>query len=107
MEEKEKINNFTTRITWLVNHVKAYGEIVIEQYVIAKILCSLTPRFDNVVIAVEESKDLATMRKQELQSSLEAHGQMMEERNYDKEKAEITLQARFNEKEKRSKENGS
>ncbi|XP_050908651.1 uncharacterized protein LOC127122343 [Lathyrus oleraceus] len=96
MEEKETTNDFITRIIRLVNQVKACRKMVIEQYVVAKILHSLTPRFDNVVVAIEESKDLATMRKDELQISLKAHKQKMEERNCDSTKAEIILQARFN-----------
>lgn len=78
--------------------MKACGETVMDQYVIAKTLCSLIPRFDNIVMEIEESKDLATMSKEELQSSLEAHEQMMEERNNDKAKTEITLQGRFRHK---------
>lgn len=74
------INDFTKRITRLANQVKACGETVTEQHVIAKILCSLTPRFYNVVVAVEELKDLATMSKEEFQISLEAYGQRMKER---------------------------
>ncbi|XP_058733125.1 uncharacterized protein LOC131604719 [Vicia villosa] len=82
MEEKETINDFTTRITLLVNQVKACGEMIMKQYVVAKILRSSTTRFDKVVIAIEESKDLAKMSKEELQSSLEAHGQRMERENF-------------------------
>ncbi|XP_050878162.1 uncharacterized protein LOC127081981 [Lathyrus oleraceus] len=104
MVENETINDFTTRITRLVIQVKVCREVVIEQYVVTKILCFLTLRFDHVVMAIEESKDLATMSKEELQSSLEAHEQRMEERNNDKAKVEIALQACFNEKDKRSKE---
>lgn len=66
MEENETINDFTTRITRLVNHVKACRKTVMEQYVVAKILCSLTPRFNNIVVAIEESKNLAMMSKEEL-----------------------------------------
>lgn len=44
------------------------------------------------------------MSYDELQISLEAHEQRMKERNYTKAKAGITLQARFNEKDKKSKE---
>lgn len=87
-----------------MNQVKTCGETIIEQYNIAKILRSLTPRFENVVVAIKESKDLATMSKDELQSSLEDHEKRMEERNNDKANAEITLQACFNEKDKRLKE---
>lgn len=43
------------------------------------------------------------MIKEELQSSLEAHEQRMEDKNNGKAKAQITSQARFNEKDKRSK----
>lgn len=54
IEEKKIINDFTTRITRLVNQVKSCREIVTEQYAIAKILCSLTPIFDNVIVEIEE-----------------------------------------------------
>lgn len=103
MERNETINDFTMRITRLMNQVKACRETITEQCVVAKILHSLTPRFDNIVLAIEESKDLVTMSKKELQSSLEAHEQRIEENNNNKAKAEISLQARLNEKDKRSK----
>ena len=38
-----------------------------------KILRSLTDNFENVVCAIEESKDLATFKVDELACSLEAH----------------------------------
>ncbi|XP_058768102.1 uncharacterized protein LOC131641814 [Vicia villosa] len=60
-------------------------------------------RFDNIVVAIEESKDLTSLSKDELQSSLEAHEQRMDERGSDKAKAEIALQARLNERSKGSK----
>ncbi|XP_050888750.1 uncharacterized protein LOC127093899 [Lathyrus oleraceus] len=103
MEDKETINDYITRITRLVNQIKFSGETILEQNVVSKVLRSLTPRFDNIVVAIEESKDITTLSKDELQSSLEAHEQRMDERGADKAKAEIALQARFNEKNKRSK----
>ncbi|XP_050876427.1 uncharacterized protein LOC127080138 [Lathyrus oleraceus] len=103
MENKETINDYITRITRLVNQIKSCGEMILEQNVVSKVLRTLTPRFDNIVVAIEESKDLTTLSKDELQSSLEAHEKRMDERGADKAKAEIALQARFNEKNKRSK----
>jgi hypothetical protein len=103
MEEKETVNDYITRVTRLVNQMKACGESVSEENIVSKVLRSLTARFDNIVVAIEESKDLKTMTKDELPSSLEAHEQRMDERGYDKAKAEVALQARFNEKNKRSK----
>lgn len=66
MEKNESVNDFATRITRLVNQVKACGETITEQYVVAKMLRSLTPRFDKIVVAIEELKDLATMSKKEM-----------------------------------------
>lgn len=103
IKEKETINDFTTRITRLVNQVKTRGETNTWQYIIAKILHFLTQRFDNIVVAIEELKDLMTMRKEELQSFLEAHEQRIEKKNVDKEKMVISLQARFNERDKKTK----
>ncbi|XP_073224917.1 uncharacterized protein [Cicer arietinum] len=103
MEDKETINDYVTCVTRLGNQTKSCGEAVSEQNFVSKVLRSLTPRFDNIVVAIEESKDLKTMTKDELQSSLEAHEQMMDERGNDKAKVEVALQARFNEKNKKSK----
>lgn len=65
MEEKETISEFTTRITRLTNQVKTRGEIINERYVVGKILRSLTSRFDNIVVSIEESNDISTMSKEE------------------------------------------
>ncbi|XP_058784690.1 uncharacterized protein LOC131659529 [Vicia villosa] len=103
MEDKETINDYVTRITRLVNQIKSCGETILEQNVVSKILRSLTSRFDNIVVAIEESNDLMSLSKDELQSSLEAHEQRMDERGSDKAKAELALQVRFNERSKGSK----
>lgn len=93
MEEKETVNDFFAKTGKLVNQMKACGESVSEQSLVEKILRSLSPRFDTVVIAMMESKDLATITKEELQGSLEAHEQRMNERFTEKLKFEVALQA--------------
>ncbi|XP_058759895.1 uncharacterized protein LOC131633199 [Vicia villosa] len=89
----EKVSDCeSTRQAW-VSMEKAYGGAAKAKVV----------RFDNIIVAIERLKDLATLSKDELQSSLKAHEQRMGERGNYKANAEIALQARFNEKSKGSK----
>ncbi|MCI20466.1 hypothetical protein A2U01_0041628, partial [Trifolium medium] len=94
MEEKESIGDFVTKVTKLVNLMKGCGETISDQSVVEKILRSLTPRSD-VIAAIEEFKDLASMTVEELQSSLEAYEQKLNERS-EKGKNEVALQANSN-----------
>ncbi|MCI00852.1 hypothetical protein A2U01_0021874, partial [Trifolium medium] len=85
---------------------KGYGESISDQSVVEKTLRSLTPRFD-IVVAIEESKDLASVTVEELQSSLEAYEQKLNKRS-EKGKTEIALQSQNNNAKKgKSKWNGN
>ncbi|MCI24580.1 hypothetical protein A2U01_0045765, partial [Trifolium medium] len=96
MEESEIVADFFTKVTKLVNQIKNYGEVITTKSIVAKILRSLAPKFDHLVVAIEESKDLSTLSKDELLGSLESHEQRMNERNAVKAKPEIALQAQSN-----------
>ncbi len=65
-----------------------------DQSVVEKILRSLTPRFD-IVVAIEESKDLSSTTVEEIQGVLEASEQKLNER-LEKGKNEVALQAHNN-----------
>ncbi|PNX94022.1 equilibrative nucleoside transporter 3-like protein [Trifolium pratense] len=103
MEDKETVSDFFTRVAKIVNEMKACGETVTSSMRVEKILRSLSPRFDYVVAAIEEYKDLDSMKVEELQGSLEAHEQRMNQRNSDKSKGEIALQAQQSNKDKKGK----
>ncbi|GAU45882.1 hypothetical protein TSUD_401080, partial [Trifolium subterraneum] len=94
MEEKESVGDFVTRVTKLVNLMKGCDETMNDQSVVEKILRSLTPRFD-IVIAIEESKDLSSTTVEEIQGILEASEQKLNER-LEKGKNEVALQAQSN-----------
>ncbi|XP_019432950.1 PREDICTED: uncharacterized protein LOC109339875 [Lupinus angustifolius] len=84
MEPNEKIAQFFNRVICLTNQMKAYGESMADQAIIEKILRTLTPNFDHIVVAIEESKRLEDLKLEDLQGSLEAHEQRLIERSTDK-----------------------
>ncbi|KAK3002315.1 hypothetical protein RJ639_021440 [Escallonia herrerae] len=53
--------------------MRSYEEKISDEAVVAKVLRSLTPKFDHVVVAIEESKDLSIFSFDELMGSLQAH----------------------------------
>ncbi|XP_012458088.1 uncharacterized protein LOC105778882 [Gossypium raimondii] len=73
MKSGESVQDYLTRAAVVVNQMKYYGEQVTNQTTIEKVLRSLTPKFDHVVAAIKESKDLATYSFDELQGSLQSH----------------------------------
>lgn len=58
MKGGESVQDFLTRVSAIVNQMLAYGEEVADKTVVAKVLRSLTPKFDHVLTAIEESKVL-------------------------------------------------
>ena len=52
MECSEIISYFVTRVTKLVNQIKVCGETLTTRAVVSKILRSLAPKFDHVVVSI-------------------------------------------------------
>ncbi|WVZ17444.1 hypothetical protein V8G54_010426 [Vigna mungo] len=74
MQDDEKIGEYFTKIVTLTNQMKSCGEKKLDDVsIMEKIMRSLPRRFNFIVVAIEESKDLEKLKIEELQSSLEAH----------------------------------
>ncbi|KAF7816710.1 rust resistance kinase Lr10-like [Senna tora] len=73
MGNSETVQVFLSRASAIVSQMKAYGEKITDETVVLKLLRSLTPKFDHVVAAIEESKDFATYSFDDLMGSLQAH----------------------------------
>ncbi|XP_014522486.1 uncharacterized protein LOC106778990 [Vigna radiata var. radiata] len=64
-----------------VKKMKSCGETIIDVMIMEKIMRSMPPVFDLIVVAIEESKDLEKLKIEELQSSFEAYEMRRRERN--------------------------
>ncbi|KAK3034952.1 hypothetical protein RJ639_032352 [Escallonia herrerae] len=73
MKSDESVQDFLSRVSDIVSQMKSYGEKLEDEIVVAKVLRSLTTKFDHVVAAIEESKDLSIFSFDELMGSLQAH----------------------------------
>ena len=66
MKAIERIANYFTRVLNLTNHMKSCGEKISDQIIIEKIMRTLIPSFDHIIVAIEESKDVESMKIEEL-----------------------------------------
>ncbi|XP_023000642.1 uncharacterized protein LOC111494890 [Cucurbita maxima] len=57
----------------IVSQMHTYGEKISDETIVAKVLRSLSPKFDHVVTTIEEAKDLSILFVDELMGSLQAH----------------------------------
>ncbi|KAJ0084305.1 hypothetical protein Patl1_30372 [Pistacia atlantica] len=73
MKSNESVQDYFSRVFALVNQMKSYGEQITDE-IIAKILRSLTPKFEHVVAAIAEAYVIyLIIIFVELMSSLQAH----------------------------------
>jgi len=82
----------------MANQLRRNGETLPTCQVVEKILRSLIDDFENIVCAIEESKDLSMLSVEELVASLEAHKQR---RRKKEESLDQALQAKATIKEKK------
>jgi hypothetical protein len=77
MKESESLEEFMIQVMNIVSQLKMNGEKIPDHKVVQKVLRTLPKKFDAVVIAIEESKDLKQLSLDELLGSLLSHESRM------------------------------
>lgn len=73
MLNSKYIDGYVKRLKTVANDMRRNGEKVDDVRLIEKVSRSMTQKFDYVVTAIEEAKDLSQMTINELVGSLQAH----------------------------------
>lgn len=73
MKESDTIDSFFTQVIGLITQIRSHGEILEDRRVVEKILRCLPSRFESIVVAIEETKDLSQFTVDELSASLLSH----------------------------------
>ncbi|KAG8489880.1 hypothetical protein CXB51_015928 [Gossypium anomalum] len=71
MKNGESIAELLSRT--IVGHLSFYGKQISDEIIVAKVLRSSTTKFDHVVAAIEEFKDLSVLFVDQLMGSLQSH----------------------------------
>jgi hypothetical protein len=80
MEKDDSIGSYVSKVQGLVHTMKACGEVMTGRMIVEKVMRTLTPNFDHVIVAIQEAGNVATMQMEDFVGSLEAHELMINER---------------------------
>ena len=73
MKENELVIDFNSRTSNVINQLKSNGEDYQEKRIVENILRSLPHKYDNLVMTIEEAKDLIVLTMDELMGILQTH----------------------------------
>ncbi|XP_020259644.1 uncharacterized protein LOC109836177 [Asparagus officinalis] len=73
MKENDNVDNFSTKLTGVVNKIRALGGEMEENYVVRKLLRAVPERFLTIVSTIEQFGDIDDMTLEEAIGRLKAH----------------------------------
>jgi hypothetical protein len=87
MKDTNSVDSFYTHVIGLINEIKSHCGTIEEKKVVEKVLKSVPPKFDTLVVTLEESKDVTQFSLDELQASLINHEHILNSSNMSLENA--------------------
>ena len=81
MKDSKNVDTLYTRVVGLIKQLKSHGEPIPDQRVVEKVLRSLPPRFENLVVTLEKHIDMTMFTIDELQASLINHEHIISRTN--------------------------
>jgi hypothetical protein len=94
MKDSKTDKDYHGRTKVVVNQMRSLGENIIDLRVVEKILVSLTRKYDSIVAAIEQSKDLTTMSVAKLIGFLKTHDKRLN--SYEEDSIESAFQSKLN-----------
>ncbi|XP_070668123.1 uncharacterized protein [Malus domestica] len=73
MNDVESLDDYLARFFEIVNNLKSLGEYVTEKRIVQKLLMSLSRRYKSIVSIIEETRDLDTIRVEEVLASVKVY----------------------------------
>ncbi|GMI64903.1 hypothetical protein HRI_000159600 [Hibiscus trionum] len=101
MEPDEAVSKMFDRFSTIVNGLKGFGETILEDKLVRKLLYSLPESWDGKRTAIIEAKNLKTLKFDELVGSLLTHEIMKQGREEEKKKEEKRVEKLEVEKKKK------
>jgi gag-polypeptide of LTR copia-type/Domain of unknown function (DUF4219) len=93
IKNKESLSDYISRFQMIASQLRRNGEKLAENRVVEKVLRLLIDEFENIIYAIEESKNLSTLTIDELARCLMTHEQRRKKKQ---ETLEEALQAKAN-----------
>ncbi|XP_058726874.1 uncharacterized protein LOC131598275 [Vicia villosa] len=73
MGEDENVAEYVSKAQKPVHLMKGCGETLTDKMIVEKVMRTLTPHFDHVIVAIQESNKVEDLKLEDLVGSLEAH----------------------------------
>ncbi|GAU48263.1 hypothetical protein TSUD_405090 [Trifolium subterraneum] len=80
MDKNDSIGSYASRVQGLVHSMRSYGEEITERMMVEKVMRTLIPSFDHVIVAIQTAGQVANMKIEDLVGTLEAHELVINER---------------------------